>query len=60
MGDKAERSSKSPAGAAVRDLETSLDQSWHLLRQRRAREEFSQDPNEAEVRPTSVVESYWS
>jgi hypothetical protein len=31
---------------------------WDLLRQRRARREFGQDPNEAKVRPASVVERY--
>ena len=35
-----------------------LDQCWDLLRQREARREFGQDPNEAKVRPPSVVERY--
>jgi len=33
-------------------------QCWDLLRQREARREFGQDPNEATVRPPSVVERY--
>ena len=41
-------------------LEVSLDQCWDLLRQRRARREFSQDPDQAAVRPASVVEKYKS
>jgi hypothetical protein len=35
-----------------------LDQCWDLLRQREARREFGQDPDEAKVRPPSVVERY--
>jgi hypothetical protein len=35
-----------------------LDQCWDLLRQRRARREFGQDPDGAAVRPASVVERY--
>ena len=36
-----------------------LDRCWDLLRQRRAREEFGQDPDEAEVRGADTVEGYW-
>jgi hypothetical protein len=50
--------SRSDAAAELRRLETSLDQCWDLLRQRRAHEEFHQDPDEAEVRPASQVEGY--
>jgi Protein of unknown function (DUF2630) len=44
----------------VRQEETKveLDQCWDLLRQRDARREFGQDPNEATMRPASVVERY--
>ncbi|MFF8592475.1 DUF2630 family protein [Streptomyces sp. NPDC015220] len=42
------------------ELERELDQCWDLLRQRRARTEFGQDPDEARVRPASVVEHYQS
>jgi hypothetical protein len=38
--------------------EQALDQCWDLLRQRRARREFGQDPAGAEVRPVSEVEGY--
>ncbi|GAB7101961.1 DUF2630 family protein [Streptomyces phaeofaciens JCM 4814] len=41
-------------------IERELDQCWDLLRQRRAREEFGQDPDEAHVRPQSQVEKYQS
>ena len=39
-------------------IKIELDQCWDLLRQRDARREFGQDPNEARVRPPSVVERY--
>jgi hypothetical protein len=39
-------------------IQVELDQCWDLLRQRRARREFGQDPDAAKVRPASVVERY--
>jgi uncharacterized protein DUF2630 len=39
-------------------IQVELDQCWDLLRQRRARREFDQDPDGATVRPASVVERY--
>lgn len=42
----------------MRQVEAQLDQCWDLLRQRRARREFGEDPTGAEVRPTREVESY--
>jgi hypothetical protein len=42
----------------VRRIEEELDQCWDLLRQRRARAEMGQDPDEAEARPTGTVEGY--
>ncbi len=39
-------------------IQVELDQCWDLLRQRRARREFGQDPDTAKVRPASVVERY--
>ena len=38
--------------------EQALDQCWDRLRQRRARREFGQSPEEAQVRPASEVEGY--
>lgn len=35
-----------------------LDQCWNLLRQRRARREAGQDPDEAKVRDAKTVEGY--
>jgi hypothetical protein len=40
------------------DIEVRLDQCWDLLRQRRARREFGQDPDAAEARPPGTVENY--
>lgn len=42
----------------MRQLEQQLDQCWDLLRQRRARREFGEDPTAAEARPAREVESY--
>ena len=39
-------------------IRVELDQCWDLLRQRRARREFGQDPDGATVRPVAVVEAY--
>jgi Protein of unknown function (DUF2630) len=39
-------------------LERQLDQAWDLLRQRRAREEMGENPDEAKERPIDEVESY--
>jgi hypothetical protein len=43
----------------LRSVEIELDRCWDLLRQRRAREEFGQDPDDAEVRGADTVERYW-
>jgi hypothetical protein len=42
----------------LRALEIELDQCWDLLRQRRAREEFGEDPNQAQARDANTVERY--
>ncbi len=44
---------------ALKSAEDALDQCWDLLRQRRARREFGEDPGLAEVRPVPEVEEYW-
>ncbi len=44
--------------ARLRRVEVALDQCWDLLRQRRARRRSGQDPEDAEVRPETVVEGY--
>ncbi len=42
----------------LRAAEEALDQCWDLLRQRRARREFGENPDDAIVRPVSEVEGY--
>jgi uncharacterized protein DUF2630 len=42
----------------LRSAEESLDQYWDLLRQRRARREFGENPDDAATRPVSEVEGY--
>ena len=42
----------------LRSVEEALDQCWDLLRQRRARREFGEDPEEAQERPAGEVEGY--
>jgi hypothetical protein len=42
----------------LRAVEVELDQCWDLLRQRRAREEFGQDPKDAQARSADTVENY--
>jgi hypothetical protein len=44
--------------ARLRAVEESLDQCWDLLRQRRARREFGEDPGGTAARPASEVEGY--
>ncbi|HVY11447.1 MAG TPA: DUF2630 family protein [Mycobacteriales bacterium] len=39
-------------------IEEQLDQCWDLLRQRQARREAGQDPNDAHARPVGEVEGY--
>ena len=42
----------------LNELKVQLDQSWDLLRQRRALREFGEDPDKAKVRSAKVVENY--
>jgi len=39
-------------------INIALDQYWDLLRQRRAKREFGQNPDEAEIRRPGIVEKY--
>jgi Protein of unknown function (DUF2630) len=43
----------------LRSVEVELDRCWDLLRQRRAKGEFGQDPGDAQVRDADTVERYW-
>jgi hypothetical protein len=44
--------------ARMEALRVELDRYWDLLRQRRAREEFSADPDLADLRSADEVENY--
>lgn len=42
----------------LRHVSEQLDQCWDLLRQRRARREFGEDPGGSAARPVTEVEEY--
>ena len=42
----------------LKQINIELDEAWDLLRQRRAKREFGQNPDEAELRPPRIVENY--
>ena len=42
----------------LQEIEVQLDQCWDLLRQRRARRQAGQDPDEAHTRDPETVEHY--
>ena len=44
--------------ARMSKLAADLDQCWDLLRQRRAKRQYDENPDEAQVRPESQVEGY--
>ncbi|MCQ1946351.1 MULTISPECIES: DUF2630 family protein [unclassified Arthrobacter] len=44
--------------AELRRVEEQLDQYWDLLRQRRAKADAGQNPDEAQERPVGEVEGY--
>ena len=44
--------------ARLRQVEDQLDQCWDLLRQRRAKREFGENPETAAVRDPRTVEGY--
>lgn len=46
--------------ARLRAINIALDQYWDLLRQRRAKREFGENPDEAEMRSPRIVENYES
>ncbi|MCU1634637.1 MAG: hypothetical protein JWM61_3289 [Micrococcaceae bacterium] len=44
--------------ARLRKVQEDLDQSWDLLRQRRAKADAGENPADADARPISQVEGY--
>ena len=57
-GKHGERELTDEEKARLGQVEVQLDQCWDLLRQRRARRNAGQDPDEAAARPAPVVEGY--
>jgi len=48
-----------PADAErLASIEVQLDRFWDLLRQRRARRDAGQDPDDTSMRPADIVEHY--
>lgn len=45
-------------GKRLKEVQVELDQCWDLLRQRRARREYGDDPDSAHERAPEVVEKY--
>ena len=66
LADEEHRLERSHAGEGLspgdldrlRAIEVALDQCWDLLRQRRARRDGGQNPDDAAVRPAETVERY--
>ena len=66
ISDLIEEEHKLRAGAAsaqdqaarLKRVEEELDQCWDLLRQRRAKREFGEDPDSAQPRDIGTVENY--
>jgi hypothetical protein len=55
---RAETEAPQQHSARIQALEEQLDQCWDLLRQRRAKREFGQNPDDAQVRDKDTVEKY--
>ena len=49
-----------PDHERLKRLEEDLDQAWDLLRQRRAKRQYGENPDEAAARPVKQVEDYES
>jgi hypothetical protein len=55
---RADRALSADDQRRLAEVQIELDQCWDLLRQRRAKREFGEDPDQAKVRPPEVVEKY--
>ena len=58
QGDRQDADALESDQQRLRSVEIELDRCWDLLRQRRAREEYGQDPDDAEVLGADTVERY--
>ncbi len=47
-----------PERVRLKTIQVELDRCWDLLRQRRAKREFGENPDEAKVRGADVMEKY--
>ena len=52
------RSAGPGSAERLKHVEEQLDRCWDLLRQRRAKREFGEDPDTAQVRDIGTVENY--
>ena len=59
QGDSADAERLDEDRQRLEQVKIELDRCWDLLRQRRSREEFGMDPDEAKVRDADTVERYW-
>lgn len=64
LASREEADAKSPEALddhrqRLEQVSIELDRCWDLLRQRRARRDAGQDPDEAHVRDADTVERYW-
>lgn len=57
-GLQAQESMTEDEHGRLKAIQVELDQSWDLLRQRRALRAAGQDPDKAQVRPANIVEKY--
>jgi hypothetical protein len=58
VGDRKDEKQLEADQDRLQAVQVELDRCWDLLRQRRAKEEFGQDPDEAQVRGADTVERY--
>jgi hypothetical protein len=58
-GDAVRTEALSSDRQRLESVSVELDRCWDLLRQRRARRDAGQDPDEATVRDSDTVERYW-
>jgi len=57
-GLQAQESMTEDERGRLKAIQVELDQSWDLLRQRRALRAAGQDPSKAQVRAANIVEKY--
>jgi hypothetical protein len=58
QGDRSDPSALDSDRERLRAVQVELDRCWDLLRQRRALRDAGDDPDQAEVRDSEVVEHY--